>query len=208
MLAQRAAHRALDGADQPGRAVRDDQQRSSQPALTQPGQKARPGIPGLARGGLQPDKHRFAVGVDAPGGQHRLGRGVGVVLEMAAVQKQESNSTASSRRWHQVSNCSLISVQMRDTVDFDTAACSPSASVNAASTSRVDSPRRNPAITSDSSALVLVTPLPNSCEANRSVVLRSFGWVNVIGPAVVFTVVGQYPLSIPARGSSLTTALS
>ena len=44
-----------------------------------------------------------------------------------------------------------------------------------------------PAITSDSNALVLVTPFPNSCEANRSVVPRTFGRCNVTGPAVVFT---------------------
>jgi len=37
--------------------------------------------------------------------------------------------------------------------------------------------------------LVLVTPLPNSWEANRSVVLRSLGRCNVIGPAVVLTVI-------------------
>ena len=36
--------------------------------------------------------------------------------------------------------------------------------------SRVDRPRTNPAITNASSALVLVAPVPNSCEANRSVV--------------------------------------
>src|SRR4029077_21123050 len=84
----------------------------------------------------------------------------------------------------------LISPQIRDTVDFDTAACSPRASVSAASTSRVDSPRTNPAITSDSSALVLVTCLPNSCEANSSVVPRSLGRASVTGPAVVLTVVG------------------
>ena len=29
-----------------------------------------------------------AVGVDAPGGQHRLGGGVGVVLEVATVEEQ------------------------------------------------------------------------------------------------------------------------
>jgi hypothetical protein len=76
----------------------------------------------------------------------------------------------------------LISAQIRDTVDFDTAADSPSASTSAASTSRVDSPRTNPAITSDSSALVLVTPVPNSREANRSVLPRSFGRASVTGP--------------------------
>src|SRR5437588_3677313 len=48
--------------------------------------------------------------------------------------------------------------------------------------SRVDSPRTNPAITSASSALVLVTPVPNSPEANRSVVARSFGRCTVTGP--------------------------
>src|SRR4029079_5597555 len=97
----------------------------------------------------------------------------------------------SRRRAHQVSNCSLISAQMRDTVDFDTAAASPSASVNAASTSRVDSPRTNPAMTSDSNAFVLVTPLPNNWEANRSVALRILGRDHVIGTAGVLTEAGQ-----------------
>lgn len=73
----------------------------------------------------------------------------------------------------------------------DTAACGPRASASAASTSRVDRPRTNPAITSASSALLRVTPVPNSWLANRSVVPRSFGRCNVTGPAVVFTVVGQ-----------------
>lgn len=95
-----------------------------------------------------------------------------------------------------------MSSQMRDTVDFDTAAASPSASTRVASTSRTDNPRTNPAITNASNALVLVTPLPNSWEANRSVVPRIFGRASVTGPAVVFTVVGQYPLRIPARASA------
>jgi hypothetical protein len=51
------------------------------------------------------------------------------------------------------------------------AASTGSASV--ASTSRTDNPRTNPAITSDSSVFVLVTPFPNSCQANRSVVPRT-----------------------------------
>jgi hypothetical protein len=68
--------------------------------------------------------------------------------------------------------------------------------------SRVDSPRTNPAIISASSALVLVTPVPNSWEANRSVVPRSFGRCTVTGPAVVLIVVGQCPLRIPARAFS------
>jgi hypothetical protein len=81
--------------------------------------------------------------------------------------------------------------QIRETVDLDTVACSPSASTSAASTSRTDRPRTNPAITRVSSAFVRVTPVPNSWEANRSVVPRSLGRCNVTAPAVVFTVVGQ-----------------
>ncbi len=61
----------------------------------------------------------------------------------------------------------------------------------AASTSLADSPRTNPAMTRASSALVLVTPVPNRAEANFSVVPRSFGRCNVTGPDVVFTVTGQ-----------------
>ena len=58
------------------------------------------------------------------------------------------------------------------------------------STSRTDKPRTNPAITSDSSALDLVTVVPNSFDANASVVPRSFGRATVTGPAVVLTVAG------------------
>ena len=58
-----------------------------------------------------------------------------------------------------------------------------------ASTSRVDRPRTNPAITNDSSAWVLVTPAPSSREANASVVPRSFGGCRVTGPVVVLIVV-------------------
>ena len=91
---------------------------------------------------------------------------------------------------------------MRLTVDFDSAASAPRASARVASTSRTDRPRTNPAITSDSSALLLVTVEPNSLEANTSVVPRSFGRAMVTGPAVVLTVAGLYPLRIPGRASS------
>ena len=55
----------------------------------------------------------------------------------------------------------------RDTVDLLEAASAPSASASVFSTSRVDSPRTNPAITSDSNALDLVTVLPNSWGSER-----------------------------------------
>src|SRR5215471_3700275 len=96
----------------------------------------------------------------------------------------------------------------RDTVDFDMVACGPSASANAASTSRTDRPRTNPAITSDSNAFVLVTPVPNRRETNRSWVPRSFGRATVTEPDVVLTVVGQKPLRDPARASGTTARRS
>ena len=62
-----------------------------------------------------------------------------------------------------------------ETVDLLNAASAPRASASVASTSRVDNPRTNPAITSDSNAFDRVMPLPNSREQNCSVVPRSFG---------------------------------
>ena len=70
-----------------------------------------------------------------------------------------------------------------------------------ASTSRTDSPRTNEAITSDSNALVLVTFLPNSREANAAVVPRSLGRSKVTGPAVVLTVTVAVPECVPSRVS-------
>jgi hypothetical protein len=80
--------------------------------------------------------------------------------------------------------------QTRETVDLDSAARGPNASAREASTSRTDSPRTNPAITNVSNAFVFDTP-----------VLDSFGRSRVTGPAVVFTVVGQYPLREPGHAS-------
>ena len=58
------------------------------------------------------------------------------------------------------------------------------------STSRTERPRTNPAITSDSSALDLVTVDPNSFDANAVGRARSFGRATVTGPAVVLIVAG------------------
>ena len=65
-----------------------------------------------------------------------------------------------------------------ETVDLLNAASAPRASASVASTSRVDNPRTNPAITSDSNAFDRVMPLPNSREQNCSVVPRSFAQLN------------------------------
>ena len=46
-LAQRAGQSGLDGVDQPGGAVGDDQQRAAQPAGDEPVEEAGPGVGGL-----------------------------------------------------------------------------------------------------------------------------------------------------------------
>ena len=69
-------------------------------------------------------------------------------------------------RLRHAANSSRMRWQILLTVDLDSAAWGPSTSARVASTSRSDSPRTQPEITSDSSALVLVTPAPNSREQN------------------------------------------
>ncbi len=101
---------------------------------------------------------------------------------------------------------SLIWPQTDDTVDLEIAAWSPRDSASAASTSRTDRPRTNEAITSVSSALVLVTCEPNRREANAPVVPRSLGRDSCTGPAVVLTVTSRYPLREPGRASSQAAA--
>jgi hypothetical protein len=96
----------------------------------------------------------------------------------------------------------LTASQTRATVDFDSAASGPNASAKAASTSRTDRPRTNPDSTSASSALVRLTPLPNSREVNGSVVPRSLGRSSTTGPAVVLTVNSAWPLRCPSRSRS------
>lgn len=91
-------------------------------------------------------------------------------------------------RFVQASNSTLIASQIFETVDFDTVASGPRASASVASTSRTDRPRTNPAMTSDSRALVRTTPDPSSREANASVVARSLGRPRTTGPAVVLMV--------------------
>ena len=86
------------------------------------------------------------------------------------------------------------------------AASAPSASAKVFCTSRVDRPRTNPAITNDSNAFDFVTPLPNNCEANASVVPRSLGRATVTGPAVVLIVDSQKPFRLPARASGHSAA--
>jgi hypothetical protein len=69
--------------------------------------------------------------------------------------------------------------------------------------SRSDRPRTQPEMTNDSSALVRVTPAPNSREQNASSVPRSFGRCSSTGPIVVFTVAGGcQPFRLPGRSSS------
>jgi hypothetical protein len=78
----------LDRADQPWRAVGDHQQRRPEPAVHQLAQEPGPGVMAFAGAGGQADQHRAALGGDAPGGKHRLGRRAGVHAKVGAVQEQ------------------------------------------------------------------------------------------------------------------------
>ena len=86
-LAQRCAHGALDGAHKSGRAVGDDQQRASQPALTQPGQELFPRVAGLRGSRLQSDEHRFGEAVKSTVPQEMWGE---IVEKLEELEHSES----------------------------------------------------------------------------------------------------------------------
>ena len=157
-LAQRLGVGLLDRGDQPRRPVADHQQRAGQAPLLQVGKEVVPGVGGLPGAGRQADERGLALGGDAPGGQHRLGRGAGVHPEEGGVQEQviQRHLIEAAGRPRLVLLLDLA-WQIAETVDLEIAAWSPSASARVASTSRTDRPRTNDAITSDSRALVLVT---------------------------------------------------
>jgi hypothetical protein len=79
------------------------------------------------------------------------------------------------------SNSSLIRWQLRLTVERLRAASAPRTSAKAASMSRSDRPRTQPEITSDSNALVLVTPAPNNRGAERLVGGAQLGTLQLHG---------------------------
>lgn len=87
-LTQRAGHGALDRADQPGRAVGDDQQGWAQTTRLQAVEELVPGVVALVAGRLQADQHRLTGGGDAPRREHRLGPGTLVHLEVRIVDEQ------------------------------------------------------------------------------------------------------------------------
>jgi len=87
-LAQGLGVGLLDRGDQPGRAVGDDQQRGGQAPVFQVGQEGVPGVGGLAGARGQADEGGLAIGGDAPGGEHRLGRGARVHPEEAGIQEE------------------------------------------------------------------------------------------------------------------------
>jgi hypothetical protein len=117
-----------------------------------------PGVGGLAGARDQADKRGLAVGGDTPGRQHRLGRGAGMHPEEGGVQEQVVQHDAITAPGHPGLVLVLdLLAQIADTLDLEIAAWSPSASARLASTSRTDRPRTNEAITSDSSAFVLMT---------------------------------------------------
>jgi hypothetical protein len=78
--------------------------------------------------------------------QLRLGGNVRVVEAAGGIHKQAVKLYTSRERFAPARTAPLLSPQIRDAVNLETAASGPSASISAASTSRVDKPRTNPAM--------------------------------------------------------------
>lgn len=79
-LTQRPWEDLLDRRDQPRSAVRDDEERVREASALEVLQKPPPRLGRLRGAGSEANEVGLAVGVDAPGAQHRLGRGVLVAL--------------------------------------------------------------------------------------------------------------------------------
>ena len=203
-LAQRLGVGLLDRGDQPGRAVADDQQRAGQAPVLQIGEEVVPGVGGLAGARRQADERGLAVGGDAPGGQHRLGRGAGVHPEEAGVQEQviQRDLIQAAPRPRLVLVLDLPADGRHGGLGDRglVAERVGQGGLHVADRQAADEGRDD----QDSRALVLVTWLPNRREANASVVPRSFGRASATGPAVVLTVTSRYPLREPGRASSVS----
>ena len=179
-LPQRPGQTLLDGAISPAAPSEMTSSGQASPRSPSSVRKSSQASADSAAAGGQPDEHRLAVGGRCPTRPAPVRpRAPACILKIRRVQEQvvqldvvqaPGRSTPRTRldRLADPRHRRLATSPPR----------SPSASASVASTSRIDSPRTNPAITSDSSALVLVTCVPNSREANGSVVPRSFGRCN------------------------------
>jgi hypothetical protein len=190
-LTQRLGVDLLDRADQARRAVGDDQQRGRQAAVAQVSEEVFRRVEGLAGARRQADERGLAAGGDAPGGQHRLGRRAGVHPKEASVQEQ-----VVQLHLVQAAGCPRLVLVLDLAADrrdggLGDGGLVASASAKVASTSRTDRPRTKDVMTRLSSALVLVTWLPNRRDANAPAVPRSFGRASTTGPAVVLTVTSR-----------------
>ena len=105
----------------------------------------------------QTEEHRAAGGRDPVGDQDRLGPGAGVVAKAGPVQVQVVQVDLGQAPGRPGGELAPMASQIRLTLERLTAAWGPSASARLDSTSRVLSPRTNPAMTKASSALVRVT---------------------------------------------------
>ena len=114
-------------------------------------------------------------------------------LEVTAIGEEVVELDARTGRGpRQASNSVFMASQIPSRSTWDTVACGPRASASDASTSLTKRPRTKPAMTSDSSASVRVTPVPSRREAKASSVPLSFGALEGhLLPAVVFTVSGE-----------------
>jgi hypothetical protein len=120
----------------------------------------------------------------------------GSALALGCILKNDPSRYRSSRRTpvrsrrHQVSNSARSRWQIRLTVVLLIVASSPKTSASIASTSRSDRPRTQQEMTSVSSALVRLTPCPNSWSHSAAWAWRSFGRCTSTGPSEVLSVRG------------------
>ena len=87
-LAQALRQHDLARPDQPRCTVGDDEQRRGEATADEVGEEPGPGVMALGLPWGEPDQHRRTFGGDAPGAQHRLGRGSRVELEVRSVEEQ------------------------------------------------------------------------------------------------------------------------
>jgi hypothetical protein len=160
------------------------------PRVFEVGQQRLPGIGRLGRARAKAEEHRLAVGVDAPSHQHRLGAGLGMQLAERPVQVQVVDADpgkVAAAPGVELGPQPLAAPAHRRLADGGVLAEDHGQhGLDVA----VRQPRTQQEITSVSSALVLVTPWPNSRSHRAAWAWRSLGRCNSTGPSEVFRVRG------------------
>ena len=182
------------GLPDPGCPVGDHQRRGAQPAVDHVPAEREPRLIALAAPQSQSEQDLPALKRHAPADQDAL-RWVcrrGAASDRSRPGTGRRCRAASRRRRHHCRYRSRVSSQIRETVDFDAIGSSKTSS-SAASTSRVDSPRRKPLRSPATPARGCARrPCRGSGSRTRACFAsRTLGRSRRIAPLVVFTVFGS-----------------